>query len=388
MRRKRLNDGDVAALKAKPKRYALPDPELRGHYVRVTPAGAASFWAVARDTKGKQHWKLIGAPPMKIDDARAKAQAVIRAIRSSTAVNGEVADAVTFEGVARRWYTRHVVKNELRSRKEIDRFLTKHIIPAFAGMDFIDVRRKHITALLDHLEDKHGARQADYALDIVGAICNWQATRDEDYSSPVIKGMRRHGLKKRSRILNDREIAELWRVADGAFGNFLKLALLTAQRKAKLQTMKWSDVSDGVWTIPMEAREKGTGETLVLPELALAVLKDQRKFSTNEYVFSGRYSGHMIAFGALKARLYEKLRIAPWVIHDLRRTARSLMAAAGVDTLIAELTLGHKQQGIAETYNRHGYVEEKGAALNKLAARVRDIVMPPPDNVAKLHKTA
>ena len=62
--------------------------------------------------------------------------------------------------------------------------LKKVIIPPFAGMEFVDVRRKHITALLDRIEDKHGVRQSDYALSIRPGICGWYAKRDEDMPVP------------------------------------------------------------------------------------------------------------------------------------------------------------------------------------------------------------
>jgi hypothetical protein len=71
LRSKRLNDDGVAKLKTPTKRVTIPDPECRGHYVRVIPNGTKSFWAVARDPSGKQHWKLIGdAASLKIEDSR------------------------------------------------------------------------------------------------------------------------------------------------------------------------------------------------------------------------------------------------------------------------------------------------------------------------------
>src|SRR6476646_4171435 len=138
-RSKRLDDVGVAKLKIPAKRVTLPDPELRGHYIRITPNGHKSFWAVARDPSGKQHWQLIGAADsMKIEDARDKARKVIRAIRA--AIGGEIAKDSSFEGVALDWYERHVVKNGLRSGRNQKNFLCKYIIPAFAGMEFVDVR--------------------------------------------------------------------------------------------------------------------------------------------------------------------------------------------------------------------------------------------------------
>jgi hypothetical protein len=59
-RSKTLDDNGVRRLKPKAKRYTLPDPEMRGHYVRVMPNGTKSFVVVARDPRGRQHWRTIG----------------------------------------------------------------------------------------------------------------------------------------------------------------------------------------------------------------------------------------------------------------------------------------------------------------------------------------
>jgi hypothetical protein len=67
--------------------------------------------------------------------------------------------------------------------------------------------------LLDVIEDKHGARQADVVLAIVRGICNWYATRHDDYVTPVVRGMRRRNPKasKRARVLDDDELRRVWR---------------------------------------------------------------------------------------------------------------------------------------------------------------------------------
>ena len=62
-----------------------------------------------------------------------------------------------------------------------------------------------------------------------------------------------------------------------------------------------------------------------------------------------------------------------WVVHDLRRTARSLMSRAGVRPDIAERVLGHAISGVEGIYDRHDYRAEKAEALAKLAALVGDI---------------
>jgi integrase len=68
--------------------------------------------------------------------------------------------------------------------------------------------------------------------------------------------------------------------------------------------------------------------------------------------------------------------IAPWVIHDLRRTARTLMAEAGVRPDIAERTLGHAIGGVEGIYDRSKYTREKAEALKQLAAKIEGIINP------------
>ena len=79
-------------------------------------------------------------------------------------------------------------------------------------------------------------------------------------------------------------------------------------------------------------------------------------------------------------------RDAAWVLHDLRRSARSLMARAGVADHIAERTLGHTIRGVEGVYNRHDDAEEKADVLNKLARLIDTILNPREDNVVQLRR--
>jgi hypothetical protein len=72
-----------------------------------------------------------------------------------------------------------------------------------------------------------------------------------------------------------------------------------------------------------------------------------------------------------------------WTLHDLRRTARSLMSRAGVPSDHAERCLGHVLPGIRGTYDRHEYLAEKRRAFDALAAQI-DRVVNPAKNVVSL----
>ena len=74
-----------------------------------------------------------------------------------------------------------------------------------------------------------------------------------------------------------------------------------------------------------------------------------------------------------------------WTIHDLRRTARSLMAKAKVPTVHAELVMGHKQRGVIGIYDRHDYLNEKADVLRRIAQQITDVVVTSPPNVVRIH---
>jgi integrase len=255
--RKSLTDKGVAALKPRATRYAHPDPELRGHYVRVQPGGAKSFVAVALDPHGKQVWATVGpCDVLAISEARERARKAIARIREGKpAFEAPKAKAESFEFVAEQWLKRHVDAKGLRSGHEVRRLLRAHVYTAWKGRAFLDIRRSDVAGLLDAVEDDHGARQADYVLAIVRGVMNWFATRHDNYVPPIVKGMRRTVPKERARarILDDREIRAVWTAAEanGTFGALTLLLLMTAQRRAKVASMRFEDITiDGVWAIP------------------------------------------------------------------------------------------------------------------------------------------
>jgi integrase len=394
-RHKTLSDRAVVALKPRSARYTVPDPELRGHYVRVQPSGAKSFVAVTVSPDGKQIWTTIERTDrVTIDAAREKARAILARVRKGLPAEEEPRKKqVSFEDVAEQWRERHVLKNGLRSEPEITRLLRTHVYPAWKGRSFVSIRRSDVAALLDHVEDNHSARQADYVLNVVRSVMNWFATRHDDYVPPIVRGMRRQSpnAQARARILDDEEIRLIWHTAESAgnFGGIVRMCLLTAQRRSKVAAMRWSDISDrDEWSVPAGPREKGTGGLLVLPDAAAAVVRVQPHIGENPFVFAGRGNVPFRGLGQAKVRFDAKLpSVAPWVIHDLRRTARSLMARAGVRPDVAERVMGHVIGGVEGVYDRHDYRAEKADALRRLAALLSAIVEVP-ENVIPLQRGA
>ena len=392
-RRRTLTDNMVAKLKPGPKRRTLPDPELRGHYVRVTPTGARSYVAVARDPGGKQIWATIGsADVLTIDEGRERARSAIQRIKGGLEpFEAPPPKADSFGKIAAEYLVRHVQAKGLRSAPEIERVLNKYVMPHWRDREFREIRRSDAARLLDTVEDNHGKHQADHVLAHIRGVMRWFETRDDDYRCAVTGKMRRTDPKdrKRARVLSDDEIRTIWAAAaaNGKFGAILRLALLSAQRLDKIASMEWAHISvDGIWTIPIADREKGHGGNLQLPEMALAIVRKQKRVAGNPYIFPARRGGgHFTGYSAGKDRLAAKAGALPrWTIHDQRRTARSLMSRAGVLPHVAERVMGHAIEGVEGVYDRHHYEQEKAAALDRLAGLIALILDPPAENVVSM----
>jgi integrase len=374
MARRKFDDAAIEKLAVKRDRYAVPDTAERDLYVRVSPAGKKTFVVVTRDINRKQKWITIGEfPLMKLDAARTRSREVRGLVKTGASIEGPQ----SFEAVANKWFDQ-VVKGKQRAEKFVRQNIDNHL-KTWAGRDFESIRRQDIASLLDKIERDAGPSAADKILNIISRIASWYQSRHDSYTSPVVRGMRRVSIKEqaRDRILNDDELRAIWKTAEanGQFGAFVRLLLLTGQRREKVATMKWSDVADGVWTIPAEKREKGNAGSIKLPPVALEIIKAQVKISGNPYVFAGRTSGsHFSGYSKAKKWFDKKADVADWRLHDLRRTARSLMSRAGVNDRHAEQALGHAINGVEGTYDRHDYKNEKAHALLKLAGLIDHIV--------------
>jgi integrase len=394
-RRRAFTDEHVAALKRKAKRYIIADPEQRGHYLRVPPSGPVVFAATARDPWHKQQWTTLGhSDELSIEEARELARAAIKRMKTGQPGKEPPPPAApdSVETTCRAWLARVVDKNHFRSAAQLRRIVERYVVPhpPFKGRPFVSLRRSEISAFLDRVEDEHGQHTADSVLGVLRSVAKWVASRDDDYLPPFVGGMSRVPKKARhrSRVLEDAEIKRVWRAAArfGNFGRLVRLLLLTAQRRGQVLAMRRADVRDGMWTVPGSEREKGTIGEVRLPPAALDIIREMPPLIGDDHIFTQR----RFNIDRAKKMLDEASGVTGWVLHDLRRTSRSLLSRIGVPDTVAELTLGHRIPGVAGIYNRHSYFDEKSDALAALAMEIKRIVdLPEPaDNVRRLRKAA
>lgn len=409
-------------------RTDYPIGEARGLWLRVSPTGGKSWSLVRRVKGGKPIRRSLGEyPTVSLAEARKAAGAAAgqlragevpptvdevaaaraRAAQRETASTVGALAALFIEKYAKAARAPSDPRPRLRSWGEVDRILKVYVLPTWKARAVAGIKRRDVAELLDAIESNNGPVMADRVLAWLRKMFNWHATRDDDFVSPIVKGMARTKPRERARdrVLSDDEIRALWEstatTEPATFGALVRMLLLTAQRREEAAQMRRGELDGETWTIPASRYKTGRANVVPLPKAAVKIIAAQPSWEEREdkqpvdYVFTT--TGHRAFAGFSKAKrdldadMLAVLRksdpeatLPAWTIHDLRRTARSLMSRAGVPAEHAERVLGHVIAGIQGTYDRHAYVDEKRAALEKLAALIDRIINPPAENVAPI----
>jgi integrase len=381
----------------------------RGFGIRVTAAGARAFVLNYR-LRGREYRFTIGAwpdwPALKaVREARHLRQRVDRG-ENPLEDRASSSTAITVASVLDDFLARHVRNRNqpLRSADEYESAFNRLVKPRVGKLGIYEVRRSHIIKMLDEIEDANGPVMADRTLAYIRKAFNWYATRDDQFSSPIVRGMARVKPKERARtrVLSDEEIRSIWPVLGqlGTYGAFVRMLLLTAQRHGEVARMSHKEIgADGVWTIPAERYKTKRPNFVPLSKAALAIIKSQPKIDDCDYLLPTQAKTPFTRSGKSKAKLDKAViaalkmqaqkgasieSIPNWTLHDLRRTAKTLMARAGVRPDISERVLGHVIAGVEGTYDRHSYADEKRDALEKLAAMIERILNPLPSSVTTI----
>ncbi len=342
------------------------DTDCAGLALRVS--SRRKSWTFHYSLAGRKRLTFGAYPLLSLSAARTKAdeaRAAIAAGSDPRSIASETLTSVCAEYMRREG-------GLLRSADWRQGVLARHVYPTLGNRPIAEIRRSEIVRLLDHIADESGAPMADKTLGIVRKVMNWYAARSDDFRSPIVRGMARTRMSEtaRDRTLSDDEIRAIWSASGGVFGNFVRFLLLTAARRTEAARMTWTEVAGSDWTLPASRNKTGVDLVRPLSASALALLP-----SGEGFVWSTNGGATAIAgFTLFKRQLDAASGVSEWRLHDLRRTARSLMSRAGIPTDHAERCLGHVIGGVRGVYDRHEYHAEKRQAYEALAALIERIV--------------
>jgi integrase len=367
--RLRLTERFCASAKPKPNQVQSDyfDEHAPGLALRVSSTHRG--WVLFYRWNGKLTRLTLGSyPATGIAAARAKALEAKHALAEGR--DPRTAQGDTFASICDEYLRREGSK--LRTLASRESLLRRLVLPILGARPIGEIQRSEIIRCLDGVEDEQGPVQADRTLGAISRIMNWHASRSDNFRSPIVRGMARTKPKERARdrILSDDELRAVWKQAeaDGVFGAMIRFILLTAARRSEASELPWTEIDGAEWTLPAERNKTKFELVRPLSKAALKVLPPK----AGEWVFGA--GKPITAFSRLKREFDETCDVYGYTLHDLRRTARSLLSRAGIDADIAERCLGHVIPGVRGVYDRHEYYREKQQAYEALAALIDRIV--------------
>jgi integrase len=394
-----------APVPAKGDRVIYWDQDRPSFGLMVTSAGHRSY--VVQYRTGRHSKRMHLKDGLTLREARKEAKALLGAVAKGGDPLGErrkieASASNTLESIAEEYFERE--GSRLRTAEDRRTVLKRLVLPKLGARQIGDITRTDIVRLLDKVEDENGPVMADHVLAYLRRLMSWHAGRSDDFRSPIVRGMARTkpSQRRRQRILSDDELRAIWnaaRTSPNVFGHLVRFLLLTATRRNEAAHMRRAEVCGEQWTIPQERYKTGLELVIPLSPTAVAALGAIPKIGRGEMVFTTDGKRTIGGFSKFKRDFDRKMlaelrnqdpeaELPRWTLHDLRRTARSLMSRAGVPSDHAERALGHVLSGVRGTYDRHAYYDEKKRAFDALALLIERIVNLQAGNVVPIRSVA
>jgi integrase len=375
---------------------ALPTPESDAVYwdaaypgfgVKVTPKGRKVFIVLYRiGGAGSKLRKYTIGPygRVTLHQARVAAQKVFAAKlegRDPAAEKREakrrvVADRV--EDLLETYIARRLSQN--RSGDEISRLLRREVGKSWGGRSIHEVSKRDVVELVLAIQHRGAPVAANKALKSIKTFLRWCVGRAVLNQSPAEGVPLPSKEVARDRVLDDNELGQVIvaaRKIGGPYGGIVEFLALTGQRREEVARLQWEelDLAKRVWMLPKSRTKNAKGHVVHLSEQSMTVLKHEDR--RGPYVFSLLGTKPFQEFSRAKRRLDELSGMTGWRLHDLRRTCVSGMARLGIAPHVADKILNHQTgtiSGVAAVYQRHEFLAERKAALDKWGGHVGQLL--------------
>lgn len=408
-----LTDRHIRALGPRATPRDVRDRGQHGLILTVLPSGRKQF-SIRYRFRGTQRRYVLGEwPDLTLAEARKRARKAHAAIDDGRDPAGERHAAKaertdTVKALAQDYLAKHARRHKRKSSADEDeRMLNADVLPQWGDRSVRELTRRDVRALVDRVAARAPVG-ANRVLAVVRKMLNFAVDEDWIDANPASRVKKPTPETSRDRVLTDDEIRRVWRLlsherttaerpAPGrsrATGDpddpicpvpppiaaLLKLQLLTAQRSGEVARMRWRDLdlTSGWWTIPGTDTKNGEPHRVYLVDDAKALIKAQRKDddAQGEHVFAGR--GESVRDRAKKApaAIAQLLKIE-FRGHDLRRTAATKMAEAGIPREHISAVLNHVEGGARATrvYDRYDRDPEKRLAWETWNRRLNQILL-------------
>jgi integrase len=364
------------------------DDELPGFGLRLRSGGRRT-WVVQYRVAGLTRRTSLGpAEALGVNEARKAARKILAQVLTGGDPQAErrrkrEQAKITLRSVVETYLAAREGKLRSRTAFEITRYLTgERYFRALHSMPIEEIGRQHVAAQVMRIERESGAAAAIAARSALSAMFVWAMKTGVVQSNPLIGCYGPDVQPSRDRVLSDNELVTVWRACrDDNFGRIARLLILTGCRRQEVGGMAWDefDRERGLWTIPGERTKNHRPHILPLPAAPWAIIDQVHRRTDRDLLFGDRanrgFSGWDFAKRVFDRRLGDA--VAPWGLHDIRRSVATKMADLGVQPHIIEQVLNHQsghKRGPAGIYNRSSYQHEVRAALALWADHVRMLI--------------
>jgi integrase len=419
--KRNLTDRGLKSLKpaSSGQHYDVMDTVVPGFGVRVSDTGRRTFIVVKRFPGSPNPTRLALGEfcALSLEQARKRARDWLELIRQGKHPRAEEDRQKAAEERKRTNSFRSVAEDFIklaaekqRKGAEVKRDIENEFIARWDGRPITDITQHDIIAVLDEVVGRGAPYQAHNLLGHIRRLFNWAIARGvyglEHSPCDRMKPKDVIGPKAvRTRVFNDTEWRAFWRATGEIkypYGPLFRMLALTGQRKSEVAEAQWSefDLKRKLWTIPAERMKADAPHVVPLSDAVISILESLPRFNRGDYLFStdhgrkpvnGFSKAKVILDNAILAELHKehpRAKLAPYVIHDIRRGMRTGLSALPISSDVAELVIAHSRPGLRKVYDQFGYLDEKRRALDLWSARLRDIVETPPANVVHIAELA
>ena len=340
----RLTVKGIEAIEVGEKRREIPDDLMMGLYLIVQPSTGNKAWAVRCRQNGRPRKFTIGRYPIyELAEAREAAARILRSI--SEGCDPVRPNAGTDRRSASRFLERYGRRKYRPSTlRDCTRTLDR-AVAAWRGRRLDSITKADVRDLLDSIEAPAASNQA---LKYLKRLFSWAVSEDLLKASPLIGLGKPHQERSRERILTDEELRKVWQSAEAvgyAFGDFVKVAILTGQRPGEVSGMRRVELHGDTWILPSERVKNKKSHSVPLSRQALSIIEAAPQLS-EEYVFS--YGTKPLrGFHHAKHALDQASDVSGWTLHDLRKTCASGLARLGISIAVIEQILNHRGGSLA-----------------------------------------
>jgi integrase len=360
------------------------DSSLKGFGLRISSGGAKTFIVLIASGR-RQAIGRYGPGGISLSDARTEAKKIL-----ANKTLGRIRPThVAFDDAKDEFLTERTATLRPRTLDDYKRLLAKHYPYGRSSVGSVTAR-----AILNRLS-KLPPSERHHAFAAGRAFFKFCVSQHYIDRSPM-EGMEPPpGSPSRKRVLSDDELRAVYKTAiegTATFHRIIALCILTGQRRGEIAKLRREWRNGEKITLPPEVTKNKRVHAFPIGKSAQRVLDTTPRLSDTYYFpaardrVKGKPATVFNGWAKPKADLDEELAgkgyaVAPWRIHDLRRTVATALAALGVPQVVVEKLLNHvsggSQSQIAQVYNVYAYFDEMRDAVVKWEAKLTTLLNTP-----------